>query len=121
MLPSQLLRKMRSLAGTDVYEKALRTLWLDKMHCHVSEEHLDKTVAMADKIVVMTPRTVDVIAVQKDPVGVDKLLAKIATLEDQVASLNLQRKFRSLSSYRHQRRGRSKSRRRYNPHGRFCF
>ncbi|GFX07176.1 DDE_3 domain-containing protein [Trichonephila clavipes] len=31
MLPSQLLRKMRTLAGTDVSEKALRTLWLDKM------------------------------------------------------------------------------------------
>ncbi|GFV14699.1 uncharacterized protein TNCV_2586721 [Trichonephila clavipes] len=57
MLPSQLLGKMRALAGTDVSEKALRTLWLDKMpnsvKCivTVSEEHLDKIAAMADKIV----------------------------------------------------------------------
>ncbi|GFW94937.1 transposon Tf2-6 polyprotein [Trichonephila clavipes] len=70
MLPSQLLRKMRALAGTDVSEKALRTLWLDKMpesvKCIVivSEEHLDKIAAMADKIVEMAPRTVDIAAVQ---------------------------------------------------------
>ncbi|GFV10867.1 transposon Ty3-G Gag-Pol polyprotein [Trichonephila clavipes] len=52
---------MRALAGTDVSEKALRTLWLDKMpdsvKCIVivSEEHLDKIAAMADKIVEMAP------------------------------------------------------------------
>ncbi|GFX38889.1 uncharacterized protein TNCV_4753651 [Trichonephila clavipes] len=69
MLPSQLLRKIRALAGTDVSEKALRTLWLDKMpdsvKCIVivSEEHLDKIAAMADKIVEMAPRTVDIAAV----------------------------------------------------------
>ncbi|GFW55931.1 transposon Ty3-I Gag-Pol polyprotein [Trichonephila clavipes] len=102
MLPSQLLRKMRALAGTDVSEKALRTLWLDKMpdsvKCIVivSEEHLDKIAAMADKIVEIAPRTVDIAA--------------------------LQRKVRSSSPHHHQRsRSRSKSRRRYNPQGRYCF
>ncbi|GFX68410.1 retrovirus-related Pol polyprotein from transposon opus [Trichonephila clavipes] len=94
MLPSQLLRKMRALAGTDVSEKALRTLWLDKMpdsvKCIVivSEEHLDKIAAMADKIVEIEPRTVDIAAVQ-DSAGVDQLMAKIATLEGQIASLKL--------------------------------
>ncbi|GFT29146.1 transposon Ty3-I Gag-Pol polyprotein [Trichonephila clavipes] len=127
MLPSQLLRKMRALAGTDVSEKALRTLWLDKMpdsvKCIVivSEEHLDKIAAMADKIVEMAPRTVDIAAVQ-DSAGVDQLMAKIATLEGQIASLKLQRKVRSSSPHHHQRsRSRSKSRRRYNPQGRYCF
>ncbi|GFV34876.1 hypothetical protein TNCV_1451801 [Trichonephila clavipes] len=127
MLPSQLLRKMRALAGTDVSEKALRTLWLDKMpdsvKCIVivSEEHLDKIAAMADKIVEMAPRTVDIAAVQ-DSAGVDQLMAKIATLEGQIASLKLQRKFRSSSPHHHQRsRSRSKSRRHYNPQGRYCF
>ncbi|GFR20833.1 hypothetical protein TNCT_97521 [Trichonephila clavata] len=92
MLPSQLFGKMRAVAGTDVSEKALRTLWLDKMPDSVkgiviaSEEHLDKIAAMADKIVEMTPKTVDVAAVQKDPVGVDQLLGEIATLEVQIAS-----------------------------------
>ncbi|GFV29742.1 uncharacterized protein TNCV_1925671 [Trichonephila clavipes] len=127
MLPSQLLRKMRALAGTDVSEKALRTLWLDKMpdsvKCIVivSEEHLDKIAAMADKIVEMAPRTVDIAAVQ-DSTGVDQLMAKIATLEGQIASLKLQRKFRRPSSHHHQRsRSRNKSRHRYNPQERYCF
>ncbi|GFQ86506.1 retrovirus-related Pol polyprotein from transposon opus [Trichonephila clavata] len=111
MLPSQLLRKMRALAGTDVLEKALCTQCLDKMPdsvkgiAIVSVEHLDKIAAMADKIVEMAPRTIDVSAVQKDPVGVNQLLAKIATLEGQTASLKLQRKFWSPSPHHHQRRG----------------
>ncbi|GFQ92361.1 uncharacterized protein TNCT_655291 [Trichonephila clavata] len=72
MLPSQLLRKMRAFAGTDVSEKAMRTLWLDKMPDSVkgitivSEEHLDKIAAIAHKIVEMTPKTINVAAVQKD-------------------------------------------------------
>ncbi|GFW46181.1 hypothetical protein TNCV_4210601 [Trichonephila clavipes] len=87
----------------------------------VNEEHLDKIAAMADKIVEMAPRTVDIAAVQ-DSAGVDQLMAKIATLEGQIASLKLQRKFRSPSPHHHQRsRSRSKSRRRYNPQGKYCF
>ncbi|GFS68958.1 transposon Ty3-G Gag-Pol polyprotein [Trichonephila clavipes] len=118
---------MRALAGTDVSEKALRTLWLDKMpdsiKCIVivSEKHLDKKTAMADNIVELAPRTVDIVAVQ-DSAGVGQLMAKIAILEGQIASLKLQRKFRSPSPHHHQRsRSRSKSRRRYNPQGRYCF
>ncbi|GFR16746.1 uncharacterized protein TNCT_460731 [Trichonephila clavata] len=95
MMPSQLLRKMRTLAGTDVSEKALRTLWLDKMSDSVkcivivSEEHLDKIAAMTDKIMEMAPRTIDVAAVYKDSVRVDQLLAKIATLEGQNRLINV--------------------------------
>ncbi|GFY00527.1 transposon Ty3-I Gag-Pol polyprotein [Trichonephila clavipes] len=118
---------MRALAGTDVSEKALRTLWLDKMpdsvKCIVivSEEHLDKIAAMADKIVEMAPRTVDIAAVQ-DSAGVDQLMAKIATLEGQIASLKLQRKSGALALITIRgSRSRSKSRRRYNPQGRYCF
>ncbi|GFS57536.1 hypothetical protein TNIN_119551 [Trichonephila inaurata madagascariensis] len=69
----------------------------------VSEEHLDKIAAMADKIVEMAPRTIDVAAVQKESVGMDQLMAKIATLEGQIASLKLQPKFRSPSPHHHQR------------------
>ncbi|GFU44652.1 transposon Ty3-G Gag-Pol polyprotein [Trichonephila clavipes] len=44
------------------------------------------------------------------------------SLEEQLASLKLQRKVRSSSPHHHQRsRSRSKSRRRYNPQGRYCF
>ncbi|GFW35759.1 transposon Ty3-I Gag-Pol polyprotein [Trichonephila clavipes] len=57
---------------------------------------------MADKIVEMAPRTIDIAAVQ-DSAGVDQLMAKIDTLEGQIASLKLQRKFRSPSPHHHQR------------------
>ncbi|GFY74008.1 hypothetical protein TNIN_456191 [Trichonephila inaurata madagascariensis] len=76
----------------------------------VSEEHLDKITAMADKIVEMAPRTIDAAAVQKDSLGVDELLSKLVTLEDQLVSLKLQQKVRSSRSHHHQRsRSRSKS------------
>ncbi|GFV83737.1 retrovirus-related Pol polyprotein from transposon opus [Trichonephila clavipes] len=53
---------------------------------------------------------------------VDELLSKLVSLEEQLASLKLQRKVRSSSPHHHQRsRSRSKSRRRYNPQGRYCF
>ncbi|GFU53947.1 hypothetical protein TNCV_3562181 [Trichonephila clavipes] len=127
MLPSQLLRKMRALAGTDVSEKALCTLWLDKMpdslKCIVivSEEHLDKIAAMADKIVEMAPRTVDIAAV-KDYLGVDELLSKLVSLEEQLASLKLQRKVQGSSPHQNQRsRNRRKSRRHYNPEEKYCY
>ncbi|GFX56933.1 transposon Ty3-I Gag-Pol polyprotein [Trichonephila clavipes] len=58
---------------------------------------------MADKIVEMAPRTIDVAAVHKNSVEVDQLLAKIATLEGQIAPFKLQRKFRSLNSHHYQR------------------
>ncbi|GFU51597.1 hypothetical protein TNCV_82281 [Trichonephila clavipes] len=128
MLPSQLLRKMRALAGTDVSEKALRTLWLDKMpdsvKCIVivSEEHLDKIAAMANKIVEMAPRTIDAAVVQKDSLRVDELLSKLVSLEEQLASLKLQRKVQSSRPHHHQRsRSLSKSRRRYIPQGKYCY
>ncbi|GFQ74254.1 uncharacterized protein TNCT_345271 [Trichonephila clavata] len=56
MKPSQLLRKMKSLAGDNITEKALRTLWLDKLPDSiknilvVSSENLENLSVMADKI-----------------------------------------------------------------------
>ncbi|GFU32731.1 hypothetical protein TNCV_1294641 [Trichonephila clavipes] len=64
----------------------------------------------------MAPRTVDA-AVQKDSLDVDELLSKLVTLEDQLASLKLQRKV----PHHHQRsRSSCESRRSYNPQGRYC-
>ncbi|GFY20147.1 transposon Ty3-I Gag-Pol polyprotein [Trichonephila clavipes] len=77
---------------------------------------------MANKIVEMAPRTIDAAVVQKNSLRVDELLSKLVSLEEQLASLKLQRKVRSSSTHHHQRsRSRSKSRRRYNPQGRYCF
>ncbi|GFY06834.1 transposon Ty3-G Gag-Pol polyprotein [Trichonephila clavipes] len=41
----------------------------------------------------MAPRTIDAAVVQKDSLGVDELLSKLVTLEHQLDSLKLQRKF----------------------------
>ncbi|GFV80885.1 retrovirus-related Pol polyprotein from transposon opus [Trichonephila clavipes] len=70
----------------------------------------------------MALRTMDAAVVQKNSLRVDELLSKLVSLEEQLASLKLQRKVRSSSPHHHQRsRSRSKSRRRYNPQGRYCF
>ncbi|GFW82757.1 transposon Ty3-G Gag-Pol polyprotein [Trichonephila clavipes] len=59
---------------------------------------------------------------EENSLRVDELLSKLVSLEEQLASLKLQRKVRSSSPHHHQRsRSRSKSRRRYNPQGRYCF
>ncbi|GFU83064.1 hypothetical protein TNCV_65341 [Trichonephila clavipes] len=59
---------------------------------------------------------------EPDSLGVDELVAKLVTLEDQLASLKLQQKVRSSRPHHHQRsRSRSKSRRRYNPQGKYCY
>lgn len=56
MRPSHLLRKMRALAGEDISDKALSTLWLNKMPENIkgiliiSEGDLDKQAILADKI-----------------------------------------------------------------------
>ncbi|GBM48062.1 hypothetical protein AVEN_34387-1 [Araneus ventricosus] len=62
MMPSQILRNMRSLGEPYISENVLRTLWLEKMPdtvksiVIVNEESLEKLAAMADKIVEMNPR-----------------------------------------------------------------
>ncbi|GFX08240.1 transposon Tf2-6 polyprotein [Trichonephila clavipes] len=67
----------------------------------------------------MAPRTIDAAVVKKNSLRVDELLSKLVSLEEQLASLKLQRKFQSSRPHHHQRsRSRSKSRRRYNPQGR---
>lgn len=125
MMPSQLLRKMRSLGHSDISENVLRTLWLEKMPNNVksivivSEESLDKIAAMADKIMEMTPRTAELATVQKDPAILDQLLSKISALENQIASMSMQRESRS--PHRHRSRSRSRSQRRFDPQGKFCF
>ncbi|GFX86039.1 retrovirus-related Pol polyprotein from transposon opus [Trichonephila clavipes] len=70
----------------------------------------------------MALRTIDAAVVQKNSLRVNGLLSKLVSLEEQLASLKLQRKVQSSRPHHHQRsRSRSKSRRRYNPQGRYCF
>ncbi|GFW84194.1 retrovirus-related Pol polyprotein from transposon opus [Trichonephila clavipes] len=66
----------------------------------------------------MAPRTIGAAVVQKGSLRVDELLSKLVSLEEQLASLKLQRKVQSSRPHHHQRsRGHSKSRRRYNSQG----
>ncbi|GFU83369.1 transposon Ty3-I Gag-Pol polyprotein [Trichonephila clavipes] len=51
----------------------------------------------------MAPRTIDAAVVQKDSLGVDELLSKLVTLEEQLVSLKLQRKVQSSRPHHHQR------------------
>ncbi|GFX35618.1 hypothetical protein TNCV_104231 [Trichonephila clavipes] len=70
----------------------------------------------------MAPRTIDAAVVQKGSLRVNELLSKLVSLEEQLASLKLQRKVQSSRPYHHQRsRSRSKSRRCYNSQGKYCY
>ncbi|GFX71986.1 hypothetical protein TNCV_3330901 [Trichonephila clavipes] len=51
----------------------------------------------------MALRAIDAAVVQKNSLRVDELLSKLVSLEEQLASLKLQRKFRSSSPHHHQR------------------
>ncbi|GFT45650.1 peptidase A2 domain-containing protein [Trichonephila clavipes] len=51
----------------------------------------------------MAPRTIDAAVVQKDSLRVDELLSKLVSLEEQLASLKLQRKVQGSSPHQNQR------------------
>lgn len=117
--PSQLLRKMQGLAGGDMTDKMLKTLWLEKLPesiknvVIISEETLEKVAAMADKIAEVTPQA-SVYSVGQDSI-LDELLKKVANLEIQICSLNYRNRSRSSS------RESSHSRRRFSSRENFCY
>lgn len=123
LLPSQLLRKMRAL-GNEVSDKVLKTLWMEQMPepvrnvLVVCEGDLDKLATTADKIVEMSPRPADLAAVAAPSPQVDALLAKISALELQVAALSSRQ---SRDHHRGPARSRSRSRKRFDPSGQYCF
>ncbi|XP_054706830.1 uncharacterized protein LOC129216638 [Uloborus diversus] len=129
MKPSQLLRRMRSLGDAeDISDKVLRTLWLEKMPDRikniliVSEESTEKLAAMADRIAEMTPSCELAKIEAPTPPPYETLLAKISSLEYQIASLSLLARHRSPHrSQNNGRRSRSRSKRRFDPNGKFCF
>ncbi|KAF2886534.1 hypothetical protein ILUMI_19639 [Ignelater luminosus] len=61
--PSQFLRRMKALAGEDITEKVLRTLWINKIPGNItnifpiSDENLDKLSKLADKIAEINPHS----------------------------------------------------------------
>lgn len=139
MKPSHLLQKMKSLATNDISDMVLKTLWMEKLPHHikhilvVSDEGIDKLAIMADKIFDMHSQT-ELYDVHSTEVGnssalpntISQLLEKISSLEQRIEELHFhhQPNGRSRSNKRNDRslsRGRSGSRRRYNPNGKLCY
>ncbi|GBM12502.1 hypothetical protein AVEN_188682-1 [Araneus ventricosus] len=113
MKPSQLLRKMKSLGGTNITDKVLRTLWLGKMPESIknilveSNENLDNLSIMADKIFEMNSTT-EIYSAAVDNFVMNTVLDKISNFEKQISELNVHRQSRS--KYRHSGFNRSKNR-----------
>lgn len=119
--PSQLLRKMQALAGEDMSEKILRTVWLEKLPdpikniIIISDEALEKVAAMADKIAEVTPQSSAYTVSQKSLLT--EMVEKIANLEIQISALHAHKRSRSSSrESSHSRSGRF-----YNPKGKYCY
>lgn len=124
MKPSQLLRKMKGYGGTNVSDKILKTLWLDKLPSNIrsilsiSDENVEKMALMADRMFEM--RTVDEVQTtttqplpSTSALSVQELLLRIEELEKQVR--------RSRSHSRNRFRSRSKSRSKFDKNGKYCY
>lgn len=115
--PSQLLLKMKALAGTDISEKLLKTFWLDKLPpqirgiLSISDGNLDKLSEIGDRIWEMssTPTQVNAISQPSDSPMIKELCDRIVALETEI------KKLRSRS------RSRSRPRSRFNSNGKYCY
>lgn len=129
--PSQLLQKMRNLATDGITEKVLKTLFLQKMPDSVrnilivSDENIEKLALMADRIVEMQPKQELYCASNVVSSGTDvisELRQQISALDAKLEKLNVTRNSRSPSRNRGRFPSeRSRSRRRYNPKGKYCY
>ncbi|GBN71899.1 hypothetical protein AVEN_123026-1 [Araneus ventricosus] len=119
---------MKSLGGTNITDKVLRTLWLGKMPesikniLVVSNENLDNLSIMADKIFEMNSTT-EIYSAGADNSVMNTVLDKISNLEKQISELNVHRQSRR--KYRHSGFNRSNSlshsRKKYNSNGSYCY
>ncbi|GFW23104.1 transposon Tf2-6 polyprotein [Trichonephila clavipes] len=113
MKPSQLLRKMKSLAGVNISEKVLRTLWLDKLPDSnknilvISSENLENLSVMADKIFEINSSP-EIYSAMKN------ILDKVSLLEQWISELSINRR-NSGSEFKNSSQTRNKSRSRSRP------
>ncbi|GFR10479.1 uncharacterized protein TNCT_14361 [Trichonephila clavata] len=97
MQPSQLLRKMKSLAGDNITEKVLRTLWLDnipdsiKNILVVSSENLENLSVMADKIFEINSSP-EIYSATADNSAMKNILEKVSFLEKKISELYINRR-----------------------------
>ena len=140
--PSQLLRKMRALAGANFTETVFKTLWLEKLPENVrtilviAEGSLDKLAELADRIS-ETRDSATLYAVEKP----NSSQAAVPNLDFQVLAIQIEELKRSIEELKLSRRSSSRScsssrdsscsrnssrshntrRRRFNPNGKFCY
>ncbi|KAF6217312.1 hypothetical protein GE061_001666 [Apolygus lucorum] len=104
--PSQLFREMRSLAGSQVQDDFLKTMFLQRLPVHIrailasSSDPLDNLAVMADKVFELSPNQYPSLAVHAAEASsataqrqvpldrVDRLEAQIAQLTGSVAALH---------------------------------
>ncbi|GFU86976.1 uncharacterized protein TNCV_485871 [Trichonephila clavipes] len=123
MKPSQLLRKMKSLAGVNISKKVLRTLWLDKLPDSIknilviSSENLENLSVMADKIFEINSSP-EIYSAMKN------ILDKVSLLEQRISELSINRR-NSRSEFKNcnhtRNKSRSRSRKHFNPNRKCCY
>lgn len=87
----------------------------------VSDESLEKLLNMSDKILEMNAcMELAVASAVKDETKFE-LLSKISAMEQQIASLQIQRSRPRNQSSHHRRASRSRSLKRFDPQGKLCF
>ncbi|GFX27867.1 uncharacterized protein TNCV_3082901 [Trichonephila clavipes] len=96
MKPSQLLRKMKSLAGVNISEKVLRTLWPDKLPDSIknilviSSENLENLSVMADNIFEINSSP-EIYSATADNSAMKNILDKVSLLEKRISELSINR------------------------------
>ncbi|XP_071574490.1 uncharacterized protein [Temnothorax nylanderi] len=112
--PSQFLRHLRTLAGENVPDSLLRTLWLGRLPTQMqmvlatrTQDPLNNVAEQADCIHEMTSKAV--VAAAAAPATKESLEAKIQALTKQVATLTT-RLSRDKSRQRDNEKGRNRSR-----------
>lgn len=126
--PSQLLRKMRGLAGDNFSEKILKTLWLSKLPPYlqnilvISDEQIDKLSEIADRI--RDTKQIDEVRVTPEPVRAStsghQQISEIQRLCDRIAALESRLSNNNQRSQR-RNRSRSRSRPRFRENGDYCY
>lgn len=126
--PSQLLRHMRHLAGKNIPDDFIRTIWSSRLPTSLQtviasqpESTLEALADLADKVHDLVPSTPQVACADAAPISLlEKLTMEVAELSRQVKSLSMNgsRRSRQGGSQRNRSRTRSQSSYRKYPN---CF
>lgn len=116
--PSQFLRHLRHLAGVEVPEEFLKTIWTSRLPTHVQtaiasqpRSDLNSLADLADAVMDIVSSTPQVAAASLPSGSVlDQMSKQIAELTRKVEALSTERNRRSRSHTRHNQRNRSMTR-----------